>query len=127
MRILDRGFAWLLLVGGLLHGYGSFDGYGDQPETLVWALSGVLAAVVIAVMNLLRTNRPQDRSLALLCLFGSLSWVGVAIGFGRAIGSIADVRVAWHALAALGLAVFSARQLMMREGALSAVGDTNGH
>lgn len=126
MRMVDRGFSWLLLVGGVLHGYGSFTGYGDQPETLVWSLSGVLAAVLIAVLNLLRTDRPDDRSLALLCLVASLAWIAVVVGFGAAIGSLADVRVLWHALAALGLAAFSARQLT-RGSRLSAVGETNGH
>lgn len=110
MRTLDRGLSWLLLLGAALHGYGSFAGYGDQPETLTWSLSGVLAAALTAAVNLLRVDRPSDRALAVTSLFASLAWLAVALGFGAAIGNLADVRVLWHVLAALGLAIFSARQ-----------------
>lgn len=110
MRPVDRGLSWLLLIGAVLHRYGSFTGYADQPETLTWSLSGVLAAALTAALNLLRADRPDDRPLALIAFAASVAWVTVAFGFGAAIGSLADIRVLWHALTALGLAMFSARQ-----------------
>jgi len=111
MPTIDRVFGWLLVVGALLHAFGSVTGYGAQPETLVWSLSGTLAALLLAVLNLMRVGRPADRSLALLCLVGGLAWVAVALGFGAAIGNVFDARALIHAVNAAVLAGFSARTL----------------
>ena len=62
MRLHLKGAAGagLLVMGGLLHAWGSFMGYGSEPETLLWSLSASLAAILLAVMNLLRIGRPAD-------------------------------------------------------------------
>ena len=46
--IIDKAFGWLLLVGALLHAYGSITGYPAGSEVQVWALSGTLAAALTA-------------------------------------------------------------------------------
>jgi len=63
-KIIDRIFGWLLVIGALLHAYGSLMFYGPSTVTLVWALSGSLAALLLAALNLMRINRPADRTLA---------------------------------------------------------------
>src|SRR5436309_882886 len=37
VRTLDRGLAWLLVLGGMGHAIGSWTGYRKSPETLLWA------------------------------------------------------------------------------------------
>jgi hypothetical protein len=112
MGTIDRLFGWLLVLGAALHALGSVTGYGTQPELLVWSLSGTLAALLLAVLNLMRAGRPTDRTLALVCLVGSIAWVAVALGFGAAIGDVLDPRALIHAVNAGVLAVFSIRTLL---------------
>src|SRR5262245_47025964 len=84
MKLVDRGFGWLLAIGAALHAYGSLMFYGPQTVTLVWALSGSLAAALLASLNLMRVNRPADRTLATVCFAGSLAWCAIALAFGVA-------------------------------------------
>ena len=113
MNILDRVFGWLLVIGAGLHAYGSITGYRDDPETLLWSLSGSLAALLLASLNLLRVVRPGDRALALLCLAGNIAWIAIALGFGVVIGNVFDPRALIHAVNALVLAAFSVRSIRM--------------
>lgn len=113
-KAIDGIFAVLLLIGALLHGYGTTTSYPAGSEVLVWSLAASLAAGLIAILNLLRRERPGDRALAGICLAASLAWAGVALAFGRAIGNVVDPRVLWHVIAALALAMFSLRSLTSR-------------
>lgn len=88
---------------------GRIAGYSIGSEVLVWSLSGSLAAGLLAVLNFVRAGRPEDRTLAWITCVGSLGWVAIAVGFGAAIGNVIDLRVPWHAIAALVLAGFSLR------------------
>lgn len=109
MNVIDRIFGWLLVVGALLHAGGSWAGYRNSPETLVWAWSGSLAALLIAALNLLRVGRCQDRGIAWVSLVSSLAWVAVALAFGLSIGNILDPRALIHGINALVLAALSLR------------------
>lgn len=113
-KALDGIFALLLLIGALLHGYGTISGYQPGTEIFVWSFSGSLTAALIAVLNLLRRERRGDRVLALICLVASLAWAGLALGFGAAIGNMLDPRVLWHVIAALALALFSLKSMTER-------------
>ena len=108
MKYLDRAFGWLLVIGAALHAYGSLTFYGPQTVTLVWALAGSLAAFLLAAINLMRVNRPTDRTLGYVSFAGSLCWFGIALAFGIAIQDVVDPRVLYHAVVALALAAFSA-------------------
>ena len=112
LKTVDRAFGVLLLVGAVLHAYGSMSGYPIGSETQVWALSGSLAAALIAVLNLVRAGRSEDRTLAWISFSSSLCWLGIAIAFGAAMDNVADPRVLWHAISALALAGFSFRTAM---------------
>ena len=112
MKLLDRVFGWLLVVGALLHALGSWMAYRNAPSELLWALSGSLAALLLAALNLLRAGRPQDRPLAWVSLGGCLAWIVVAVSFGRVVGNVLDPRAVIHALNAALLAVMSGRTLV---------------
>ncbi len=112
MKTADRILGWLLVLSGLLHAFGSWTGYKDSPEILLWALSGSLAALLVAALNLLRANRPTDRPLALVALAGALAWTGIALGFGAVIGSLLDPRALIHATIAAALAAMSLRTVL---------------
>lgn len=108
-KYFDRTFGVLLLVGSALHSYGSISFYKIGSQELVWALSGSLAGGLTAAINLVRSGRPDDISIAWVSCVASVCWVAVAIGFGLAIGNVFDLRVLWHATCALVLGVFSLR------------------
>ena len=117
MRNVDRTFGWLLVVSGLLHALGSWKAYGNAPTELVWALSGSLAALLVASLNLLRAERPTDRGLALVSLFACFAWIAVCVGFGLAIGNLLDPRPLIHGVVTIVLAALSARTLSLASSA----------
>ncbi len=116
MRNVDRAFGRLLVLGGLLHSVGSVTVLANKPDVLVWALSGSLAALLLASLNLMRVNRPNDRTLALVCTAGSIAWIFIAIGFGASIGNVLDPRALIHAINAAVLAAFSLRTALRASG-----------
>jgi hypothetical protein len=107
MKTLDRVFAWILVLGGVLHGVGSYLGYRHEPMTMFWALSATQLTLLIAAVNLLRLERPGDRPLAWIAFAGSLAWAVGACVFGALIGNVFDPRALVHGVSALGLAAFS--------------------
>jgi hypothetical protein len=109
MRIADRIFGWLLLLGGLGHGLGSLKAYMHKPELLLWAECAMLAGWLLAAINLLRAGRPGDRTLAWVSFAGCLGWVIVAVAFGRLIDNMLDFRPLTNLILAVVLAGFSLR------------------
>lgn len=97
------------MLGAILHSAGSFVALRGNPGVLVWALSGSLAALLVAALNLMRVNRPADRTLAWVSAAGSAAWTLVAIGFGASIGNVLDPRATYHTIAGIALAAFSVR------------------
>src|SRR5215813_4481603 len=106
---IDRIAGWLLLIGALLHGYGSYLAYPSLSSNLVWALSGSVAALLLAGINLLRVSRPDDRPLAWICLGGSLLWVGVVVAFAATLPNPVHPRPLYHLIVTMVLVVFSLR------------------
>jgi hypothetical protein len=109
MKIVDRIFSLILILGGLLHGVGSFMMYKNAQLTMLWSLCAALLALLIAAINLLRVERPSDRPLAWICFAGSLSWAVAAFTAGVMIGNIFDWSPLMHWVTALVLAGFSLR------------------
>src|SRR5215467_1979033 len=99
LRLVDRIAGWLLLIGALLHGYGSYRAYPSLSSNLVWALSRSVAAL----------SRPDDRPLAWICLAGSLLWVGVVVAFAATLPNPVDPRPLYHLIVTMVLVVFSLR------------------
>jgi hypothetical protein len=113
IKIADRTFAALLLIGGVLHGFGSFQAYATTPPVLVWALSGSLAALLLAALNLLRIDRPGDRALAWVSFAGCLAWLAIAIAFGATLGNPLDPRVLYHVIVTVALGALSLRSALI--------------
>ncbi len=106
MKYLDKALCTLLFLGATLHVFGTLTSYAAFTEVWVWSLGSSLAAGLIAVLNWLRPARARDRVLIAVIVVASLLWVAVDLGFGVAIGNVADPRVIWHAVCGLGLAGF---------------------
>jgi uncharacterized membrane protein YjjB (DUF3815 family) len=83
--------------------------YSNSPVTLVWALSGTLAGLLAAGLNLLRVGRPHDRALAWMSFAGCLGWLTVDLAFGKAFGNVFDPRVLTRAINTVVLAAMSLR------------------
>jgi hypothetical protein len=112
MKTADRCIAVLLLVACLLHTYGSLVYYRNAPITLVWALSGSLAGLLVAATNFLRVGRPGDHPLAGISLVGSLGWFAVAFAVGKVTGHVLDFRPLTHMILAAALVAMSIRTLV---------------
>jgi len=112
MKVIDRIFAWILILGAIGHGIGSYLGYKHEPVTMLWAFNASFAGLLVASINLLRAGRPVDRPVAWIALLGSLALAASAIAFGVLIGNVFDPRPLVHAIAALALAAFSLKALL---------------
>ena len=109
MKALDRVFGWLLVLGGIAHGLGSYKANSNQPMALIWALSASFAVFLLAAINLLRTERAGDRTLAWISFAGCVVWIAFVLWFGALIGNIFDFRPLIHLIISLVLAFFSLR------------------
>jgi hypothetical protein len=89
--------------------FGSSGKYAFGSTVLVWAISASALATLLAAINLLRVNRPDDRSLAWICLAGCIAWIMLTLAFNVSIGNIFDPRGLTHAIVTAGLAFFSLR------------------
>lgn len=110
--LLTMVLGWLLILGAILHGFGTWRRIGHETTEFVWSFGAALAALMIGVLNLLLIHRPRDAALALLAATSALAWAAVAQAFGRAIKNRYDPRVVWHLCCGVGLAFLSALTLM---------------
>jgi len=111
LRYLDRALSVLLLLGAAAHTWGVMRFYAGQPHPLFWSLTEGLLVVLLAAINLLRTDRPTDRGVAWVATLASASYIVVIIGFGRLVDNMLDVRVISFGLVSLGLTLFGLRTL----------------
>jgi len=109
LNLVDRSLGWLLIVGTLLHAYGSYLAYAFLTPTLVWAWSGSVAGLLLGAINLLRVNRPYDRSLAWVAFFGCVAWLAITCAFAATLPNPFDFRPIYHVVVGAGLAAFSLR------------------
>jgi hypothetical protein len=63
-------------------------------------------AMLIGALNLLRTNRPNDRALAWLAVGATAAWFVISVIFGFLIGNLLDPRVIGFILITAGLIYF---------------------
>jgi hypothetical protein len=109
VNVVDRVFGWLMVLGGIGHGLGSYKAYSKDPMTLLWALSASFAVFLLAAMNLLRAGGQADPRLAWICAAGCVVQIGFALRFGVLIGNVFDFRPLINAIVALILFTFSVR------------------
>jgi hypothetical protein len=79
MKILDRIFAWILLLLGCVHGVGTFLVYKTLVMDAVWFFCGALAIIFGALFNLARISRPADRLVAGLTVIVNLILLAVFV------------------------------------------------
>ena len=113
MRWIDRGLSLVLILGGIGHTYGVMNFYHD-PDALFWSLTATELIFLLAAINLLRTWRSGDRTLATITACASAAYLVFTLRFGQMIGNIADPRVILFGVLLLGLTGFSLRHAMRR-------------
>lgn len=109
MRLLDRVFGWLLLLGTALHCFSAYFHYKANPEVLLLAEADNLAGLLLAGMNILRVGRPLDRQLGWLSFAGCLGWLAISLGLAYQVDDILNPRTLIHGTIALVLAFMSLR------------------
>ncbi|HKD79789.1 MAG TPA: hypothetical protein VKH81_08860 [Candidatus Angelobacter sp.] len=72
MKILDRIFAWLLLLLGCIHCVAAFLVHKTLTLDVIWFVSGGLAQIFGALLNLVRAARPEDRLVVRVSLLANL-------------------------------------------------------
>jgi hypothetical protein len=112
MKILDRICGWLIALGSVGHSIGSYLAFKTDPMELLWAESGTLAALLLAAVNLLRSGRPGDATLAWVCVGGNAAFLVMLFAFGRIIGNLVDPRVVIQSAAVLVLLGMSLRSAL---------------
>ncbi|MEO8241325.1 MAG: hypothetical protein ABI832_03380 [bacterium] len=85
--------SWLLVIGAMQQGYGAWRWIGRKSAESVWSPGSSLAAPQIVFARHLMLVWPGDGRLALLVCLSAAAWTGVAYGFGRSIGKMADPHV----------------------------------
>ena len=111
MKWIDRGLSVLLVLGGMGHTYGVLNFYKD-PHTLFWSLTATELIFLLAAINLLRTWRRGDRTLATVAACASAAYLVFTLRFGQIVGNIADPRVILFGVLAAGLTCFGLRDAM---------------
>lgn len=111
---IDRGLAIVFALGGVGHTFGVMDYYKAQPDALFWSLTASLLMFLLAALNLLRSWRPGDRALAILCACAMAGYLVVTYRFGVLVGDMVDPRVIGFGIITLGLIGFSLRGAMLR-------------
>lgn len=111
MKVVDRVFCCLLILGGVGHSLGSFKAYGAKPDELLWSLCGSLFIFLLGIVNLVRAGRDGDRALGWITLVFNLCWLAAVIQFGRVIGNMADPRLIFFLIVMLVVLAMSVRSI----------------
>jgi hypothetical protein len=112
LKILDRVLGCILILGGVGHTFGSVQAYKNDPMTLLWSLSASLFIFLLGTLNLVRAGRPEDATLAWICLIAGLCHIASTLRFGVLIANVFDVRVLIFTLVTLGLCAMSVRTIV---------------
>lgn len=115
MPLLDKALAVLLVLGALGHTMGSIQFYKNQPHALFWALNASILIVVVAAINWLRANRPNDSGLAWVSAAATFAYAGLSFGFGFLIGNPFDWRALSFGIVSLILAGSSLLTALKRQ------------
>lgn len=107
MVVLARALAALLVLGAAGHTMGSLKFYKGQPHALFWALCASVLIVIVAAMNWLRADRPQDLGLAWVTAAATLAYAGISFGFGFLIANPLDWRALSFGAVSLALVALS--------------------
>ena len=114
LQRLERILAAILIVGGLLHAYGSFTAFDTGSVVLAWSLGSAASmavsrlpsrrhaafAIFLGCVAFEASSERARVSLRRITIAGLLAWGVVVALFGSAIGNFADPRVLYHIIVA---------------------------
>jgi hypothetical protein len=112
MKTLDRVLGGILILGGVGHTFGSLQFYKHEQLTLLWSLSFSLFIFLLGALNLVRAGRPNDTTLAWICLVAGLCHIVATLRFGVLISNLFDFRVVLFVLVTAGLCAMSLRTIV---------------
>lgn len=72
MKMVDRAFAWLLLLLGCIHSAATFIVHKTLTLDAVWFVSGGLAMIFGGLLNMVRVARFEDRLVVRISLLANL-------------------------------------------------------
>ena len=113
MRVLDRIFGCLLLLGGVGHTAGTLIGYKGKPELMLWSLGASTFIFLLGAINLVRAGRPGDCTLAWITLVFNLCQIASVVAFWRLIQNMADPRVIGFIVICAVLSAMSVRTMVL--------------
>jgi hypothetical protein len=111
MRLADRIFACLLILGGVGHTAGTLIGDKDKPELMLWSLCASLFVFLLGTINLVRAGRHGDGTLGWITLVFNLCHIASVVAFGRLIQNMGDPRVIGFIVICLVLCGMSVRTI----------------
>lgn len=106
LKKVDQVFGVLLILGACGHTAGTLLWLPAMSPMWIWSLAGALAVGVLGVLNLVRTARPHDRTIALITTIGTAIWAMLALAFGKSINNLLDVRALVHFVDSVVLVCF---------------------
>jgi hypothetical protein len=112
MKTLDRVLGCILILGGVGHTFGSLQFYKHEQLTLLWSLSFSLFIFLLGALNLVRAGRPNDTTVAWICLVAGLCHIVATLRFGVLISDLFDFRVVLFILVTVGLCAMSVRTIV---------------
>jgi hypothetical protein len=112
MKTLDRVLGCILILGGVGHTFGSLQFYKHDQLTLLWSLSFSLFIFLLGALNLVRAGRPNDTTVAWICLVAGLCHIVATLRFGVLISNLFDFRVVLFILVTVGLCAMSVRTIV---------------
>ena len=113
MKIIDRVFGYLLVLGALGHTIGTIVWLIPMSDLFIWSLGAALAPLVLGALNIVRAGRPGDRAVAAIATVGTFAWMLVALAFGISIHRVTDPRPLSHVIISLVLVAFGIRSLTL--------------
>jgi len=111
MKVLDRIFGCLLILGGCGHTAGTLIGYKGKPELMLWSLGASTFIFLLGAINLVRAGRRGDRTLGWITLVFNLCQIASVVAFGRLIQNMADPRVIGFIVICAVLSLMSLRTI----------------
>lgn len=112
MKIVDRIFGVLLILGTCGHIAGTLMLAPAMSGIWIWSLGAGLCGLVLGPLHLVRAGRPHDRPVALIATLGTAGWFFVALAFGVSIHHVLDPRPFGHMIISAALVAFGIRTLL---------------
>lgn len=112
MKIVDRIFGVLLILGTCGHIAGTLMLAPAMSGIWIWSLGAGLTGLVLGPLHLVRAGRPTDRPVAWIATLGTVGWFFVALAFGVSIHHVLDPRPFSHMIISAVLVAFGVRTLV---------------